>query len=304
MPMKASLKFPLPRRINAAHLPVLVLALGLPAAQAAVIMEWNASDWSGSGAWTDTVAGEQLTTGAGTITQAVDNTSFSGSNQAITSTVYDGSSGFVSDATSLMGGLQEFTISAVIRVGATPGANAGPLGSGWQYNVISGFELGGGNQGEFQFGFHSGNTLNGAVGLNGDQFIQGGSVPANQWATVAFVLNQDPNNTGTLTEYSIITYINGVSQGTSGVITYGGETGAAIRDSPFGVGYNVIGGGDRRYFTGEIAHLRYDNTALDQATLTANAANYLGTLEPVPEPTAGLLALLGVSVAAARRRRA
>lgn len=280
----------------------LLFALSVPqAAPAAVIMEWDASSWSGTGAWTDSVAGEQLTVGVGSVTKAVDTTSYPG--QTITSTVYNGASGFVSDATSLMGGLKEFTISAVIRVGATPGAGAGPIGSGWQYNVITGFELGGGNQGEFQFGFHNGNTLNGAVGLNNDRYTQGGSVPANQWATVAFVLNQDPNNNGTLGEYSILTYINGVAQGSAAVVTYGGSPGDAIRNSPFGVGYNVVNSGDRRYLTGEIAHLRYDNTALGQVQLAADSATLLGTLEAVPEPTSGLLALLGTAFAAGRRRR-
>lgn len=264
-------------------------------------MEWNASNWSGTGVWTDSVAGEELTLGAGAVTKAVDNASFPG--QTITSTVYNGASGFVSDASSLMGGLKELTISAVIRVNATPGAGAGPIGSGWQYNVITGFELGGGNQGEFQFGFHSGNTLNGAVGLNGDRFTQGGIVPVGQWATVAFVLNQDPNNTSTLTEYSILTYINGVAQGTATTVSYGTGTGEFIRNSPFGVGYNVVNGGDRRYFTGDIAHLRYDDTALSQVQLSSDAANYLGTLESVPEPTASLLAFVGAAFAVGRRRR-
>lgn len=270
---------------------------------AATVMEWDASSWSGTGAWTDSTAGEQLTNTVGTVTKAVDSTTFAGSGKQITTTVYNGSSGFESDASSLLGGLKEFTISAVIRVGATPGAGAGPAGNGWTYNAVTAFEIGNNNQGEFQFGFDNANKLNGAVGLNGDNFVGGGTVPADQWATVAFILNQDPNNNGTSTEYNLSTYINGVLQGTSGVLTYGGGTGEFIRNSPFGVGFNVVGGGDRRFLTGDIAHLRYDNTALDQATLTADAANYLGTLENVPEPSTGLLALVGAAFAAARRKR-
>jgi MYXO-CTERM domain-containing protein len=68
------------------------------------------------------------------------------------------------------------------------------------------------------------------------------------------------------------------------------------------VGYNVVNSADRRFLTGDIAHLRFDNAALTQAELAADAANFLGTLE-VPEPSTGMLALAGLAAGTMRRRR-
>lgn len=269
--------------------------------RAAVLMDFDVTGWSGSGNWTDGVAGEQLTIGAGVPVKATDIVSFPG--QVMHYASFNGASGFVSDASSLMAGLKEFTISAVIRVGGNPGNGSGNATNGWTFNPITAFELVNPNQGEFQFGFPSGNGLGGAVGLDGDHSIIGSAVAANTWATVAFTLDQDPLNSGTLTQFAISVYINGVLSAASAPFNYGAGTGAAIRDSPFGIGYNVINNLDRRYLTGDIAHVRYDNAVLSPAQLTADAANFLGTLTPVPEPSTGLLAIAGLAAGTLRRRR-
>lgn len=277
-----------------------ILAAGLCTAgisRTAIVMDFDATNWSGSGAWNSSVGGEQLTIGVGAPTRATDTTSFPG--QSLHYTSYAGNSGFVSDASSLMAGLKEFTISAVIRVGSTPGLGGGAVGSGWNYNPITAFEIGGGNQGEFQFGFPSSNQLSGAVGLNGDNAINGSAVTANVWTTVAFVVNQDPNNNNP-NVYNMSIYTNGTLSAVSGLINYGASPGDAIRNSPFGVGFNVISNGDRRFLTGDIAHIRYDNSALTPAQLGADAANFLGT---IPEPSTGLLALAGLALAGMRRKR-
>ena len=123
---------------------------------------------------------------------------------------------------------------------------------------------------------------------------------ANSWATVAFVLNQDPSNTNNLAEYNMALYINGVISATSATFTYGTTPGDVIRNSPFGVGWNVINSADRRFLTGDIAHIRYDNTALSPAQLAADAANFLNT---IPEPSTGLLAIAGLAMGTLRRKR-
>ena len=278
-----------------------VAASGLIAAgisRAAIIMDWDATGWSGSGPWTSSVGGEQLTVGIGAPTKGADTTSFPG--QSLDFTSYNGGSGFVSDSSSLVAGLKEFTISAVIRVSATPGAGAGVPGNGWTYNAITAFELPGGNQGEYQFGFPNNHVLSGAVGLNGDHAVNGSAVTANTWTTVAFVLNQDPANINDLTQYNMALYINGALSATSATFNYGGAPGDSIRNSPFGVGWNVIASGDRRFLTGDIAHLRFDNTALSPAQLASDASNFLGT---IPEPSAGLLTVGGLAAATMRRKR-
>ncbi|MCP5120361.1 MAG: hypothetical protein GY953_56925, partial [bacterium] len=131
----------------------LLAAFPASPAGAVTLLEWDASDWNGSGAWTDTANSEPLTVSAGAVTKAIDSTTFAGSGQQISSTVYDGSSGFNSDGVTPIEGLGEFTISAVIRVGATPGAGATGDGDSWRYAMITGLEIGGAGQGEFQFGF-------------------------------------------------------------------------------------------------------------------------------------------------------
>lgn len=269
-------------------------------ATGAIIMEWDASNWSGSGGWTDSASGELLSIGAGAPTRAVDLTTFAGSNQAVTAAVFDGTSGFVSDGSTPMDGLKEFTISAVIRVGATPGAgaNANP----WNYNMIVGLELPSGGQGEFQFGFDGDNRLNAGVGFGGggDASHVGGIVPANTWATVAMVVRQNPTgaNDG---EFEFATYLNGASFSAPTVVNYAGLN--QVVASAFGVGYNVIGNADRRFFTGEIAHLRFDDTALDSTALVAEAGTYLGTLEAIPEPSSAIMALFGTACLVFRRRK-
>jgi hypothetical protein len=214
--------------------------------------------------------------------------------------VFDGSSGFVSDGSTAMDGRKEFTISAVIRVGGSPGAGANS--NPWNYNMITGLEIGGGGQGEFQFGFDGSGNLSAGVGFaaGGDGAFVGGAVPAGTWATVAMVVRQNPSGVDA-SQFEFATYLNGVAYGAPAVTNYGGLNQVAA--SAFGVGYNVIDNGDRRYFTGEIAHLRFDDSALDASALSADAGNYLGTLESVPEPGAALLGFVGAAGAFLRRRR-
>ncbi|MFD0894299.1 autotransporter-associated beta strand repeat-containing protein [Luteolibacter ambystomatis] len=243
----------------------------------AAIMEWRAEDWAGTGVWTDAISSEPATIGAGTPTVG------SGTIQSkpVSTVQFNGSSGFASDSSSLLGNLKEFTVTAVIKVGATPGTGAGPDANAYQYNMITGFELGGANQGEFQFGFSSANTLNGAVACGGDFFVKGGAVTADEWKTVTMVVDQNPSGTDA-TKYTIETFINGVSQGKSSALTYATSSpGDAIRNSPFGIGYNVVNGADRRFFNGEIARLRFDKIALAPAQIAEDAANFMGlTADP------------------------
>lgn len=273
---------------------VVIALVATSTANAGVLMNFNAANRSGAGAWSSSVGSEALTIGAGAVAVSTTDTDFAGTGKTASYVTFNGSSGFVSDVTPITAGLTQFTITAVVRVGANPGNGAGPDNQGFYYNMITGMEIGGAGQGEFQFGFSNTDTLNAATGLNNgsDDYSAGGTLTANNWATVAFVLtNTGPGN------YSYQTYINGAAQGTATTGTL--ASGKAVANSPFGVGYNVdvI---SRRFLTGDIAMIRYDDVALDQSALTADAVNFAGL---IPEPSGTALFAMGALGLLIRRRR-
>ena len=274
------------------------------AAHAAIIMEWDATSYTPGMAWTQTAAGgsDILVGGADAENiQKISGESF-GAGQSIDFVRFSGAQSFdQNNINHPLAGLQAYSISAVYRSTDTGMVSTGNVNNFYQYNGIVGKEVGGGGVGDWGIGIYDDGKLGAGVALGGGDNGVGTAASVN--GTGFHTFTQSIQNNGDNT-FNLRLFQDGALANELLNIGYGGTT--SIRATNWAVGA-IRDGENAPFYTGDLAHLRFDNTALllgDVSGPTGLHANFLGTVSAVPEPSSfailGLAAVAGIVI---QRRR-
>lgn len=248
--------------------------------QAVVIMDWDATTYSGTFAngWTDKVGGVHAVAGGGGggPTGPLKGTAVL-AGKTIDTIFFTADSFDVNITNHPLVGLNEFTISLVVRVPVAVDSPNEPENNFWLHNGFAGKEIGNAGVGDWNIGLtdlagNGGANIVGATGLGaGDIGTAGPTIDDDQWHTVHFVVDNLGNGT-----FDQRLYLDGIQVGTDLGIAYAGIP--VINAANFSIGARRDGGNG--YLPqGDIARMQFDDTALTPTQVAAQAATYLGELD-------------------------
>jgi hypothetical protein len=277
-------------------------AFTLTSAFSAGIMDWDASNYSGTfgDGWTDSIANVTAASGGGGAPNPVKNTGsingFSVDYLTFTADSFD-----VNPTTTPITGLAEFSISMVFRLPTSYTAPNVPENNFYQHNGVAGKERSGAGTGDWNVGFvdvaGDGTVqLVGGSGLGSGDVGTAGSITVadNAWHTSSFVVEDLGDGS-----FNQLLYLDGVLIASDLAISYGGSDSSIAADN-WAIGARRDG--DNGYLQeGDIARLQFDDTALTLSEVEASHATFLG--EAVPEPSSTMLLVLGCFALGRRSRR-
>ncbi|MCO6047094.1 LamG domain-containing protein [Aeoliella sp. ICT_H6.2] len=269
-----------------------------PSAQAQVIMDWDASAWSGNGedlgggwngdSWIDSAAGIPAFSGG----------NLAESNNGGVPVKTEGQIGLdpyanwidfsyesfdVNNTAHPLAGLRDFTIAAVVRVPESAGALAPNVGENqfWLFNGFVGKEIGNAGVGDWVLGLvqQDGDGqahIAAGTGLAAtDVGTLGPAINDDMWHTVHFVVNDLGSN---MFEQRL--YLDGVEVANDLDLSFGGPV-TAVAASDFAIGARRDGGNG--YLPdADMARLKFYGASLSPTEIANQASSFLGEgLQPL-----------------------
>lgn len=253
------------------------LLLLVPALHAGTVVEWVASDWPGPGNdWVsrtgnqsffyDTYGGSAPQKGTGTLYGAT-----------IATVVFDGNDFLTTPLEQYnrsWAGLSELSLTVVFRSETPKAAASTDVHAFWNFKGILGFDVSEPDGGEFAIGVWDDGTKQGAVaaaaGLADDVGLSAGALNDGAWHVVTLVIARQGESSFSQSVYAdnrLVRSENKLSYST-------GSNATVVANQPFSVGQ--IRSGANSPFTGSIAAIRLDTSALSATEIGQLHRTYLG----------------------------
>ncbi len=275
--MKTYAPSPVQKRTGFIPVAITLLCMMASPLQAGTVVEWIASDWPGPGSVWQSRTGNQILfydTYNGSAPQKGADTLH---GVAIETVVFDGNDFLTTPLEEhhpLWAGLSELSLTVVFSSKTPPAGAATDIHAFWNYKGIIGFDVGDPDGGEFAIGIWDDGTGRGAVaaasGLANDVGLSAGALNDDVWHIVTLVIARQGEDS-----FSQHVYADGRMVNSESTLAYStGPKADMVADQPFSVGQ--IRGGANSPFTGSIAAIRLDTTALTAKDIAHLHSTYLG----------------------------